>query len=228
MTAVASESQATAASSAAAPPASSAAAPASSMASTAEPSSAAASSSAGSPASSAASSASQAPAQYDLKAAATVDPALVKRIEATARSRGLSNEAGQQLLDAVVAETQAQDTARVEAWKPGGTEWKKRDEEWSKQALADPDLGNGDKAKLATQIELAQKVRTALGGKDFDEFLKTSGLGSHPAALKFLAKIGKSMSEGSLIPGKPVGGGGGKNAAVALYGPDGTGKPKTE
>lgn len=171
------------------------------------------------------------PEKYDLKLAADakVDQAIVSRTESAARAQGLNNEQGQRLLDAVVAEVAAQDAARVDAWKPGGTEWMKRDEEWSKQALADPELGNGDKAKLDNAIELAQKVRTALGGKDFDEFLKTTGLGSHPAALKFLAKIGRSMSESSLIPGRPVGSSAsGKSAAERMYGPEGTGKPKPE
>ncbi len=38
-----------------------------------------------------------------------------QRIETIARSRGLSNEAGQQLLDTVITEMQAQDTARTAA-----------------------------------------------------------------------------------------------------------------
>lgn len=172
------------------------------------------------------------PAKYEWQIPTSVkelDPAIVTRTEARARTRGLTNEEGQQLLNETIDEVQTQRTAHeaalIDAWKPGGTEWKKRDSDWRAAALADPSIGNGSKERLATQIELAQKVRTALGGKDFDDFLTETGLGSHPAAIKFLAKIGKSMSESAFVPGGGVGADSGpKTLAQRMYGPDGTGK----
>lgn len=166
------------------------------------------------------------PEKYELvlpKDATGIDPAIVERTAAIARVQGLSNEGGQKLLESVVAEIRVQDDARVSAWQPGGASWKARDTEWRQAALADPEIG-GSPEKLATSVELANKVRTTLGGKDFDEFLLTTGLGSHPAALKFLAKIGRAMSESTLKLGPSTPGGGKIPTHEALYGPDGMGR----
>jgi hypothetical protein len=169
------------------------------------------------------------PEKYEVKLpdGVKVDPAIVERTAARARELGLSNEAGQTLLNSVAEEviTQrtAEDAARLADWSPGGASWKARDAEWRLQALADPEIG-GSPAKLANSVELAQKVRRELGGKEFDQFLKDTGLGSHPAALKFLAKIGRGMSESTLVPASGSGATEAKTTAQKLYGDDGTGK----
>lgn len=169
------------------------------------------------------------PDKYDLKlpANAKFDPAIVERTAAIARERGLGNDAAQTALDTAVALVAERDTALVEAWQPGGKEWKKRDAEWAAESLANKEIG-GTPEKLATSIELANKVRTALGDKELDTFLIQTGLGSHPAVLKFLAKIGKSMSESTLVAGTPAAVNGKLPMAVAMYGVDGTGKPKPQ
>ena len=227
MTTPASEAQLSSAGSPA--PASSMATPPSSMASTMLDSSAAPSSAAAAPASSAAVAAG-APDAYDLKVSADakgIDAAIVERTAAIARAQGLGNEAAQSLLDSVVAEVTAQQAAQVEAWKPGGAEWVKRDAAWRADALADAAIG-GTPEKLAQSVELAQKVMAKFGGDDVVAFLKETGLGSHPAALKLLAGIGRAMSESSLV--LPAGGPsvGPLSTAEKLYGKDGTGKPKPE
>jgi hypothetical protein len=208
-------------SSAASVPPSSAAAPSSAAVLT--DSSAAASSSAAAPV-------AGAPESYDLKVPETakgIDAAIVERTAAIARAQGLGNEAAQKLLEGVVAEVTAQQTAQVEAWKPGGSEWTKRDAEWRAAALADAAIG-GSPEKLAKSVELAQKVMAKFGGDDVVAFLKETGLGSHPAALKLLSKIGAAMSESSLVVGAPAAVAGSLSAAEKMYGPDGTGKPKSE
>lgn len=170
------------------------------------------------------------PETYDLKLspeARGIDAAIVERTAAIARAQGLGNEAAQKLLDSVVAEVAAQQTAQVEAWKPGGAQWTARDTEWRQAALADAEIG-GSPEKLAKSVELAQKVMAKFGGADVVAFLKETGLGSHPAALKLLAKIGAAMSESSLVVGAPAAVSGKKDTAEKLYGPDGTGKPKSE
>lgn len=179
---------------------------------------------------SSAASAAGAPEQYDIKVPATakgIDAAIVERTAAIARAQGLGNDAAQKLLDGVVAEVAAQNAAQVEAWKPGGSQWAARDTEWRTAALADAEIG-GSAEKLAKSVELAQKVMAKFGGEDVVAFLKETGLGSHPAALKLLAKIGAAMSESSLVVGAPAGSSGAKTTAEKLYGPDGTGKPKSE
>lgn len=171
------------------------------------------------------SSAAGPPTTYDLKVPdkATVDPAIVERTAAIARAQGLDNAAGQVLLDGMIAEVSAQEKAVAAAWQPGGALWKARDEAWSAQALADPELG-GSKEALATSVEYANKVVDRLADPDLKELLKVTGWGSHPAVLRLLNRIGRGMSESSFRPGKGAAGGGPKTAAEKLYGKDGTGK----
>lgn len=216
MTAPATEAQATAAAS---------------VAVTALEASSAAQSVAGTPApETAPSSAAGTPTTYDLKLPDDVkgiDAAIVERTAAIARAQGLGNEAAQTLLNGQVAEVAAQQAALVEAWKPGGSQWTARDTEWRQAALADAEIG-GSPEKLAKSVELAQQVMAKFGGAETVQFLKETGLGSHPAALKLLAKIGAAMSESTLVLGTSANATAPKTTAERMYGPDGTGKPKPE
>ena len=181
-------------------------------------------------ASSAAEPAAGTPVVYDLKLPADVqgiDAAIIERTAAIARAQGLQNDAAQTLLNAQVAEVAAQQAALVEAWKPGGAQWIARDTEWRTAAMADTEIG-GSPEKLAKSVELAQQVMAKFGGAETVQFLKETGLGSHPAALKLLAKIGAAMSESSLVVGSAAASSAPKTVAEKLYGPDGTGKPKPE
>lgn len=152
------------------------------------------------------------PEKYDLKLpdGSTVDPAVVQRTEAIARDLGLSNEAGQKLLDQTVkdisdletsAKKAAEDSqkALIDAWKPGGTEWVKRETQWATQAKADPELGATPEA-FAVSVEKAQQA-LAKYGPELKPLLDETGFGSHPAVIKMLARIGKASSEGSLVLG---------------------------
>jgi hypothetical protein len=159
-----------------------------------------------------------APETYDLvlpKDAALTD-ASRERIAAIARARGLSNDAAQDVLNAANAEVRAALDAQAEAWKPGeGPEWKRRDDGWKADALKDPDIG-GSPEKLAKSVELGQAALTRFGEAAMTEFLQTTGLGSHPAVIRLLAKIGKAMAEPTTAAsGTPIGGA--KSLAERMY-----------
>lgn len=165
------------------------------------------------------------PEKYDLKlpAETTLDPAIVERTAATARTLGLSNEAGQKLLDSVVAEFDAHQAAIVSAWEPmKGKAWIDRDAAWRAQALADAEIG-GTPEKLEVSANLAQTVVAKFFGEKTTEFLRASGLGSHPEFVRGLARIGRGMSEGSLVLGHAGAAPKPKDAATVLYGEDGMG-----
>jgi len=171
------------------------------------------------------------PEKYTLTppAGVTVDPALIERTAATARTLGLSQEAGQQLFTNILNETTAREAAFVEAWQPGtGSEWKKQDTARRAQALADPEVG-GTPEKLATSIELGNKFLKFLKADDIKQLLQDTGLGSDVRVIRVLARAGKAMSESSLVlSGTNDGGGETKSLAERLYGKDGTGKKPKE
>jgi len=150
-------------------------------------------------------------------AGVTLDPAFVERTAAAARTLGLSNEAGQKLLETTLTEAAAREAAFVESWQPNtGAEWKKQEATWRAAALADPTIG-GSQEKLNNAMELGQKVLTHFKATGITEFLGTSGLGSKPEVIRFLAAVGKAMSESTLVRPGSQEGGGVKSLAERLY-----------
>lgn len=178
------------------------------------------------------------PEKYDLKLpeGSTVDPALTERTAAKARALGLNNEAAQTLLDAEVADAvdretaakaaadttvkeakEAATTALLDAWKPGGDEWKKQQAEWVTAAKADPSLGKTPE-QFAQSLEKGQQALARFGTPELKTYLDQTGFGSHPEVLKFLAAIGRASSESGMPTLITPSGGGTKTAAQILYG----------
>jgi len=141
------------------------------------------------------------PEKYELKLpeGSTLDPAAIERTATTARELGLSNDAAQKALEMVASEFGVQQEALVEAHKPGGAEWTKRVKEWEGQALADKDIGGGSTEALQRNAELGKRVLATFFPDGVHDFLHETGYGSHPDILKGLIRIGKAMSEGTLV-----------------------------
>jgi hypothetical protein len=143
--------------------------------------------------------------KYDLKlpADSTVDAAVVERTAARARELGLSNEHAQKTLDFVHQEVSAAAKAAAEATlaahAPGGAEWEKNVKDWNAAALADQELGANKPEQLTQNAALARRVVATFGDKESIEFLEKNPLGSHPALLRMLVRIGKASGEGSLV-----------------------------
>lgn len=89
----------------------------------------------------------------------------------------------------------------------------KQIETWESEAKADKDIG-GDAfdANLAT----AKKAIDAFGDDALKSVLNESGLGSHPAVIKFAVKAGKALSDAPVL--KTNGGDAKKSLADSLYG----------
>lgn len=154
----------------------------------------------------------KAPENYDIKLPddAKVDTAIVERTAAIARELGLSQDNAQKALTFVAQEVETQVSAQLAAWeapsetnKDGGPKWREQEEGWRAASLADKDLGNGNPESLKAAVNRATQVVAKFGDPDLAAFFEKSGLGSNPATLRFLSKIGKAMSEGSLVIGDP-------------------------
>ncbi len=148
----------------------------------------------------------KAPEKYSLEVPeankAIADPALQKRIEEIARASDWTNEDAQAALnEALLIKQQEIDG-------------------WIAQTKADPDYGG---EKLAETQKLAQRGIDAVlpvGHKWREPFLQVmtgSGFGNHPAAVAFLAELGKKTSEDSGARGSRAGAGGDTDAASKMY-----------
>lgn len=163
----------------------------------------------------------------------TVDPALVERTAATARTLGLSQEKAQGFVDFVAQEAARETAAALSAYTPptkenpdGGAKWKEQNEAWRAASLADKELGDGKPDQLKAASDLATKVLARFGDPESIEFVD-SLLGSNPAALRILVRIGKAMGEKALV--KPSGDStpGGKSDVEVFY-PKGAGRTSEE
>ncbi|MBH1918616.1 peptidase [Serratia surfactantfaciens] len=121
--------------------------------------------------------------------------------EPIAKELGLSQEQAQKLVD-IYPQIQHQ---QAEAWS-------KQVADWGEQVKADKEIG-GD--KFNASVGAAQRALDQFGNPELREYLNASGLGNHPALVRFCAKVGKAMAEDTfVVPNQ----GGQRSAADILYG----------
>lgn len=84
---------------------------------------------------------------------------------------------------------------------------------WAAAAQADPEIGG---EKFAESLAHAQRVYK-LAPPSIQKYLEDSGLGSHPDAIKWFMKIGKSGLSDTLIPAGNETHGESKSAADRMY-----------
>jgi hypothetical protein len=157
------------------------------------------------------------PVVYDLKApeGSTISPAALERTVATARARGLSAEAAQELVELQHTALREQHAAAEAAFQQQATEWQKA-------ALSDVTLGKTPEERTAA-IAKGQTVINRFVAEHpehqaaLSDILVGKGFGSHPGVVGLLAWLGKAAGEGSLaLPGGPTRQP--RTAAEAVYG----------
>lgn len=144
-----------------------------------------------------------APEKYEFAApeGQALDANALAVFEPIAKELGLTQEQAQKLVD-IYPQIQQQ---QAEAWS-------KQIADWGEQVKADKEIG-GD--KFNASVGLAQRALDQFGNPELREYLNASGLGNHPALVRFCAKVGKSMAEDSfVVPNQ----GGQRSAADILYG----------
>jgi hypothetical protein len=146
---------------------------------------------------------SAAPEKYEFSApeGQELDANALSVFEPIAKELGLTQEQAQKLVD-IYPQIQQQQ-AEV---------WSKQVADWGEQVKADKEIG-GD--KFEASVGLAQRALDQFGNPELREYLQASGLGNHPALVRFCAKVGKSMAEDSfVVPNQ----GGQRSTADILYG----------
>lgn len=147
------------------------------------------------------------PKEYDFKEVKDAEGKplpedFVKTVATIARESGLSQKQAAALAPFVSREVQSRLTAIATENQPEtGSAWKARVEGWEKEAIADPALGGGSRDRLLVQAELGRRVLQHFGddAKPLAEFLDQTGFGSHPAVLRMLAAVGRTMKEADFV-----------------------------
>jgi len=135
------------------------------------------------------------PEKYDIKVpeGMSVDTEALERFTPLAKELKLSNDQAQKLADLYAERQEAAFKAQREAYT-------KTVEGWIKEVKADKEIGG-------TNLPITQATcRKALSAYDPDgEFVKLmdeSGFGNHPAVLRFVNRVGKSVKEDQGVQAK--------------------------
>ena len=104
-----------------------------------------------------------------------------------AKENNLTQEQAQRGVDMVAQMKQAE-----------MNQWVEQQKSWVEQAKADTEYGND---KFDESISVAVKARDNFGTSEFNEMLDSSGLGNHPEMIRFLHRVGKAISEDSVVVG---------------------------
>lgn len=100
------------------------------------------------------------------------------------------------------------ENAREEAWKEAGREW-------AHATARDPEVGGRN---LEGAVRVAARVVNAFGSEGLKEVFRATGLGNHPEVVRFLMKVGRAMSEDTLLGASQAGRSRGASAAELIYG----------
>lgn len=121
----------------------------------------------------------------------TLDDGFLTDFTNIAKESGLSPEQFKKMTDmgakmagSIMAKAQEANQQRIDNWR--------------QQTEADKDIGG---EKLAENLSIAKRAMETFGSPELSAVLEESGLGNHPAVIKALVKIGRGVSEDSLVPG---------------------------
>jgi hypothetical protein len=140
---------------------------------------------------------------YDFKAPEGVelDAASTDEFKAIAKELNLSKDAAQKVVDLAVKREQA----RAEAFA-------KQVEDWANQVQRDPELGKPE------TLAAARKVVETFGDDETKSLLNSTGMGNHPALVRFMVKVSKAISEDKFVAGRDSSEPTKKDPASVLYG----------
>jgi len=125
--------------------------------------------------------------EFKLPEGVKLDEARATEFSTIAKGLKLTQEQAQQLVDLDIKRSQDQLAAHAETVKT-----------WANDLKADKEFG-GDNLPATTTA--CKKVMDAFATPALREYLDATGLGNHPELVKFVAKIGKGLSEDSFVKG---------------------------
>lgn len=134
-----------------------------------------------------------APDKYDFKASkggVQFDAQVLDAYSGIAKKLNLTQEGAQELLDTVAPVMHQRQQEQLQTIRT----------QWAAEALADKDLGAGDKATLDQNLGIAKKALDRFGGPDLVRWLNETGLGNYPPLLKAFLAAGKRISEDQMVP----------------------------
>lgn len=129
-----------------------------------------------------------------------LNPDVLPRIIDLAQKAGVTDAtAAQAFVDTLHGEV----ASALDALKTGGSQWQAMVTKLEAEALAHPDLGANDPAKLTQAVTEAKQVVDKFAPEGFTAYLDESGLGSDPRFLLFARRMYAAMKEDRAVNGNP-------------------------
>lgn len=123
-----------------------------------------------------------------------LDPAVATEAGTLFKELGLSQDAGQKLIDLYSAKTAAAAEAPYKLYA-------ETRQKWQADVKADPEIG-GKLAEVKTTVSRAlDAVAGSELSKQFREAMDLTGAGDHPAFIKAFYKLAQAVGEGTIVKG---------------------------
>lgn len=118
-----------------------------------------------------------------------VDADVSKSFKEAAKELKLTQEQAQKLVDMQTSLATKQSKVAQEQW--AGVQ-----KDWREKAQSDKEFGGKE---FQANIGVAKKALEKYGTKEFKDAIESTGMGNHPELIRFLYKVGKSISEDKIM-----------------------------
>lgn len=118
----------------------------------------------------------------------TFDDGVMDAFKETAKGLNLTNEGAQAILDSVLPKMAEATKDRLDAHRT----------EWREQAKNDDEFGGSG---FETNVKIANQALSRFASEEMKSLLHESGLGDHPEFVRAFYRIGKAISEDTILTG---------------------------
>ena len=133
---------------------------------------------------------------FTLPEGVEMDDSALDKFKPIAKEAGLDQANAQKFVDLYTE-------AVIEATESQQKMWADTQQTWVDQAKADPEIG-GD--KFENNLGDAKRAIKQFGTPELDEAMAVTGAGNHPEFIRFMSRVGKAISEDSMVPGRATAG----------------------
>lgn len=125
--------------------------------------------------------------EFEFPEGTTIDEELLGKFKGVAEGLKLTKEGAQELLN-----------LQLEAQNQQLEQWQTTLKEWRDTAEADKEVGGKN---FKENVGVARKALSEFGTPELREALDVYGMGNHPEFIRFLYRVGKQMSEDTIVVG---------------------------
>tara|TARA_R110000803_G_scaffold98863_8_gene166941 strand:- start:3811 stop:4497 length:687 start_codon:yes stop_codon:yes gene_type:complete len=144
---------------------------------------------------------------FELPEGMELDQELADKFSPIAKDAKLTNEQVNKIAPVIAEHLQEMATKQQNAWNDTV-------KGWGESLKSDADFGG---ANYNDNVEIAKTAISQFGGEELTKALQETGMGNHPALVKFALNVGKAISEDGFVEGGEQGNAGDKNSAQKLY-----------